>query len=219
MPPLPPSRNADCAAGPRRLPNQTADRVQKQVDVGRMVDVRLHHERTAAPDQRRAALFSGKLRVRPGDQLAHLAQQLRRHQLHVVADGLNLVFALVETAVAEHLPDLRVRVRQIPKPAGVAPPVGKNVLVQKREQLGPRRLVLVDRLKADQKRRGVVPRLRVELDLLDGDRPQRTPQFDDIPHAKSSEDSPIGRNRGRILPHLAIPRNRNRTIQSKDLKN
>ena len=40
------------------------------------------------------------------------------------------------------------------RPAGVAPPVRKNVLVQKREQLGPRRLVLVDRLKTDQKRRG-----------------------------------------------------------------
>ena len=37
-----------------------------------------------------------------------------------VANGLNLVFALVETAVAEHLPDLRVRVRQILKMIVVA---------------------------------------------------------------------------------------------------
>ena len=84
----------------------------------------------------------------------------------------NLVLALVETAVAEHLPDLHVRVHQIlktvvvaaktllqhahhqdrpdihPRPAGVAAPVRKNALVQKSEQLVARRLVLVDRLQA-----------------------------------------------------------------------
>ena len=56
--PLPPSGHAGAAAGPRRLPKQAADRVPQQVEVGRMADVRLRHERAAAPDQRRARLFS-----------------------------------------------------------------------------------------------------------------------------------------------------------------
>ena len=56
--------------------------------------------------------------------------------------------------------------------------------VQKREQLGPRRLVLVDRLKTDQKRRSVVPRLRVQLDRPDVGRAQIGLLRNDLPHAE-----------------------------------
>ncbi len=92
--------------------------------------------------------------------------------------------ALLQDAHRQDRPEIH------PRPAGVAAAVRKNVLFQKREQLVPQRLVPVDRLNADRKRRGVVPRLRVRLDVLDGDRPRRATQFDDRPHAKSSEDSP-----------------------------
>ena len=48
------------------------------------------------------------------------------------------------------------------------------MFVQKAEQLSPRRVVRVDRLETDQKRRDVVAGLRVQRDLLNEDGPQRT---------------------------------------------
>ena len=98
--------------------------------------------------------------------------------------------ALLQNAHHQDRPEIH------PRPAGVAAAVRKNVLFQKREQLVPQRIVPVDRLNADRKHRGVVPRLRVQLDVLDGDRPQRATQVDDRPHAKSSEDSSETRPRG-----------------------
>ena len=111
------------------------------------------------------------------------------------------------------------RLKIHPRTAGVAPPIRKNVLVQKSKQLSLRRLVLVDRLKTDQKRRVSSRDFAFSLISSIGIDPKRAPQFRDRPHAKSFEDSPIGRKRGRIIPHLVILRNRNRTIQSKDSKN
>ena len=55
---LAPAADAEGPAGPRRLPDQAEGRIPKQIDIGRIVDVRLHHERAAAPDQRCAGMSS-----------------------------------------------------------------------------------------------------------------------------------------------------------------
>ena len=57
MLPLAPAVDAEVPAGPRHFPDQAEGRIPKQADVGRIVDVRLHHERAAATDQRCAKFF------------------------------------------------------------------------------------------------------------------------------------------------------------------
>ena len=209
MPPLAPSGNAERPAGPRRLPNQAKGRIPKQIDIGRIVDVRLHHERVTAPDQRCAKLFSRDLVARPDNQIAHLAEKLRRRKSHIVPDVLKLVAAGVEPdVVAQERLDVRMPVHDLPETVEVAPEAllqnahhqnppqvhpraaggpaaaRKHVRLQKAEQLRPRRLVQVDRLNPDQERRDVVPRIRVQLDRPDAGRAQKGPLRNHFPHAE-----------------------------------
>ena len=151
------------------------------------------HERITPPAQWLARLFFSDLVPALHHQASHRRQQLGRQQRHVVDHRLVLVVRLVtEVAVAQKRAYRIVMVRQfmqtvkvaaqallqdsqhqdLPQVHSRAPDraVGlrQDMLVQQRIQLLAQRLVTPDVLKPLQHRGNIVPRLRVDPDLVDG---------------------------------------------------
>ena len=178
---------------PSRLPQQAPHRVPQQADVRRVVHVGLDHERVTPAAQWLARLFFSDLVPTLHYQLPHRRQQLGGQQGHVVHHSLVLVTrpvaeitvpqerayrlvmvrqvvqtvevtaqALLENAQHQDLPQLH------PRTPDRAVGLRHDMLVQQRKQTSAQLLVGPDVLKPLQHRRDVVPRLRVDPDLLDG---------------------------------------------------
>ncbi len=86
--------------------------------------------------------------------------------------------ALLQNAHRQNPPQVHPRAARVPAAAR------KHVRVQKAEQLRPRPLVQIDRLNPEQKRRDVVPRLRVQIDRPDVGRAQIGLLRNDFPHVE-----------------------------------
>ena len=193
IPPLTPSAHRMLPRRPSRLPQQAPHRVPQQADVRRVVHVGLDHERVTPAAQWLARLFFSDLVPTLHYQLPHRRQQLGGQQGHVVHHPLVLVTrpvaeitvpqerayrlvmvrqvvqtvevtaqALLENAQHQDLPQLH------PRTPNRAVGLRHDMLVQQRKQTSAQLLVGPDVLKPLQHRRDVVPRLRVDPDLLDG---------------------------------------------------